>query len=142
LHPISVIEITVLIVIVIIFFIISLIVPNKLRKIGLIIASSLTVFLLSFFAIRPYLIDYQVSIKKELLNEYLVDKYPNEEWEINRQIGRQYNPFHLEVRFENEREWTYTYSVVNEKRICQNVWSPPEGEFPDEGKHYERNNCE
>lgn len=142
LHPITVIEVSIFVVIIIILFAIAMIVPNRLRKVSLIIASSLIVILLSFFTIRPYWIDYQVTIKKELLNEYLAEKYPNEAWEFKQRIGREFGPYHLEVIFKNEKGWVYTYSVVNEKNICQSVWSPSGNQLPNEGKHYENIHCE
>lgn len=140
--PITIIEIIVSVVIVIILFVIALKVPSKLRKSGLIIASSVTVILLSIFSIRPYWIDYHVAIKKELLSDYLKENYPYEKWEIKRQSGRQYSPYHLEVIFKNERGWAYSYSVTNENKICQSAWSPPGEKFPNEGKHYENIHCE
>ncbi|WP_421378343.1 hypothetical protein ACOJQI_12755 [Bacillus salacetis] len=79
--------------------------------------------------------------KTEALNEYLEVKYPDERWEIRSRTGRQYNPYHLEVTFQNERGWTYTYSVADEDKICQSVWTPPEGLLPNEGMHFEKD-CE
>ncbi|XXM72357.1 hypothetical protein ACQ0QQ_00185 [Lysinibacillus sphaericus] len=98
--------------------------------------------ILLFFALRPLWIDYQVSRKTERLNHYLEEKYPGQEWKISRQTGRQYNPYHLVVEFENEIGWTYTYSVVDEKNICQSVWTPPEGRLPNEGEHFEGDDCD
>ncbi|KGE20136.1 DUF3139 domain-containing protein [Paenibacillus wynnii] len=138
-HPITVIEITASVVFVIVIFLIALLLPDRVRKLSLITACSITVLLLVFFALRPYWIDYQVSQKTEQLNQYLEEKYPNQEWEISRQVGRQYNAYHLEVTFKNEKGWIYTYSVVNEKNIHQSAWMPPGGKFPDGGKHYEQN---
>ncbi|MFC4323182.1 hypothetical protein [Litchfieldia salsa] len=140
-HPITVMEVIVSLVFIIGTFVISFLLPKKNRKIYLIIASLLTVLLLLFFVIRPYWVDSQVSKKMEQLNQYLRDKYPNQEWTISKREGRQYNPYHLEIEFENEKGWTYTYSVTNEKNICQIAWTPPEGKFPDEGKHFQSNHC-
>ncbi|AIQ34984.1 hypothetical protein R50345_10435 [Paenibacillus sp. FSL R5-0345] len=136
-HPITAIEIIFSVVFVLILFGVALFLPHKIRKPSLIIVSSITVLLLLSFAIRPYWIDYQVSRKTEQLNHYLEERYPNQEWEISRQVGRQYNPYHLQVRFKNEKGWIYIYSVVNEKKIHQSVWIPPGGKFFEEGKHYE-----
>jgi hypothetical protein len=141
-HPITAIEIASSVVTVTLLFIIAWVVPKKIRKISMLIATLLTLILLSIFAFRPFWIAYQVSIKTELLDSFLEGKYPNEEWEIDRRTGRQYNPYHLVVTFKNEEDWTYTYSVVDEDKICQNVWTPPEGKFPKEGKHYEGSHCE
>ncbi|SEA01293.1 hypothetical protein SAMN05421743_102216 [Thalassobacillus cyri] len=140
-HPITVIEIAGSFILVIVIFVIARLLPKQMRKLSLIIASLLSALLLLFFTIRPHWVDYQVSKKIEQLNQYLAEKYPNQEWTISRKEGRQYNPYHLEVEFENEKDWIYTYSVANEKNICQNVWTPTEGKFPQEGKHYESNHC-
>lgn len=137
-HPITAIEIMFSVVFVLIMFGIALFLPRKFRKSGLIIVSLITVFLLLSFAIRPYWIDYQVSRKTEQLNHYLEGKYPNQEWEISRQVGRQYNPYSLEVRFENEKGWIYIYSVVNHNKIYQSAWVPAGGKSSDVGKHYEQ----
>ena len=142
-HPITVIEITASIIFVIVIFIIAFLLPKKARKLSLIIVSLFTVLFLLFFVVRPYWVDSQVSKKMEQLNQYLGETYPNQEWTISRQEERrQYNPYHLEVEFENEKGWTYTYSAVNEKSICQNAWTPPEGKFPDEGAHFESKHCQ
>jgi hypothetical protein len=141
LHPITATEITFSVIFLIVIFVISLLTPSNIRKLCLIVSISLTALLLIFFAVRPYWIDYQVSKKNEQLNEYLEVKFPQQEWEISQQEGRQYNPYHLIVEFKNEKGWLYTYSVVDEENICQNAWSTTEGNSPDEGRHFE-NQCE
>ncbi|MFJ5714421.1 hypothetical protein [Neobacillus sp. NPDC093127] len=135
-HPITVIEIIVSALIIIILFSATLLVPQKVRKKSLLIASILSLIIGLFFAIRPIWINYQVREKTGQLNQYLKQKYPYEEWEINRKIGRQYNPYHLEVRFENEKGWVYTY-LVNDDNISQIAWSVPDNQSSNEGKHYE-----
>ncbi|WP_339316082.1 hypothetical protein [Paenibacillus sp. FSL R10-2734] len=137
-HPITAIEIILSIVFVLVIFVIAVLLPMKVRKLSIIMASSLTVLLLLSFAIRPYWIDYQVARKTEQLNHYLENKYPDEEWEVSRQVGRQYDPYSLEVRFKNEKGWIYIYSVVNENKIYQSVWIPAGGKSSDVGKHYEK----
>ncbi|MCJ8008161.1 hypothetical protein ACFFF5_11030 [Lederbergia wuyishanensis] len=141
-HPITVIEIIASSIFIGLLFIVAIFLPRRLRKPGIYIASLLTFLLLMFFAARPYIHDYQFAKKKEYLNQYLINQYPNQNWEITRQIGRQYNRNYLLVNFDNERDWTYAYLVKNKKRICQGAWMPPEGKFPDEGKHYEVKDCE
>ncbi|WP_175987245.1 hypothetical protein [Bacillus sp. Marseille-Q1617] len=141
-HPITGIEILLSAALIFILFVTAFLLLEKIRRVSIIAASSTTVLLLSFFALRPYWIDYQVSRKTEQLNHYLEGKYPGQEWEISRQNGRQYNPYHLNVQFANEKGWTYTYSILDEKNICQSVWTPPEGILPNEGKHFDRGECE
>ncbi|MGG4166440.1 hypothetical protein ABEW00_03030 [Rossellomorea vietnamensis] len=141
-HPITLIEITMCAAFIMILFVTAYLLPKKSRKWSFIIASSITLIVLSFFVIRPFWIDYQVTNKTEQLNLFLEKKYPNQEWEIGHQTGRQYNPYHLKVEFKKEQGWTYTYSVVDETNVCQTAWTPPEGRLPKEGKHFERNQCE
>lgn len=140
-HPITATELTFSFIFVIVMFVISLLSPRDIRKLCLSVSISLTALLLIFFAVRPFWIDYQVSKKAEQLNEYLEVKFPREDWEISRQEGRQYNPYHLIVEFKNEKGWLYTYSVASEENICQNAWSTTEGNSPAEGRHVE-NHCE
>ncbi|WP_411954231.1 hypothetical protein ACKXGF_13590 [Alkalibacillus sp. S2W] len=88
--------------------------------------------------------DYNVSKKLVQLNEYLEEEYPDEAWDITQQEGKQYNPYQFEVKFENEKGWTYTYTVINENKICQVIWTPPKGMVPSVGKHFEGdyNSCD
>ncbi|OIU71674.1 hypothetical protein [Rossellomorea aquimaris] len=141
-HPITVIEILMSAALILILFVTAILMPAKIRKLSIIAAFSATVLILLFFTFRPFWIDYQVSRKTEQLNQYLEGKYPGQEWEVSRRIGRQYNPYHMMVEFENEKGWTYTYSVVDEKNICQSVWTPPEGRLPNEGEHFEHDDCD
>ncbi|RDU37176.1 hypothetical protein DRW41_10880 [Neobacillus piezotolerans] len=141
-HPISVIEVSLSFIFVIVTFGIALLFPKKYKKLTLMIASLLSVLLLLYFTIRPFWIDYQVSKKMDLLNQYLREEYPDQEWSITRREGRQYNPYHLDVEFMNEKGWVYTYSLVNEKNICQSAWAPQNGKLPREGKHFESKPCE
>ncbi|MBW8351553.1 hypothetical protein K0H71_19225 [Bacillus sp. IITD106] len=91
LHPITVIEIFFSSIFIISLFIIVIFLPKRFKKTGLYIASLVTVLLLIFFAVRPFVHDYQFSNKKEYLNAYLMEKYSNEKWEITKLEGRQYN---------------------------------------------------
>ncbi|QFT87656.1 hypothetical protein FIU87_03240 [Bacillus sp. THAF10] len=141
-HPITAIEIAVSVVFVIIIFVTAFLLPRRFRKRSVMVASSITIALLLFFAVRPFWVDYQVSKKTEYLELFLEEKYPDQEWKISRQIGRQYNPYHLNVEFENEKNRIYTYSVVDEKNICQVAWMTEEGHLLSEGKHFERDSCE
>jgi hypothetical protein len=135
-HPITVIELICAGVIVLLLLGVTILVPKKLRKIGLTLTAAVVLSMGLFFAVRPLWIDYRVGIKTEQLNQYLAEKYPNELWEIRRKEGRQYNPYHLEVRFENEPGWIYTY-FVDDSRILQLGRSVPDGQHHDNGKHYE-----
>jgi hypothetical protein len=53
LHPITVIEIVTSVGFVLVIFVIALVSPTRIRKLGLIVASILTLLLLLSFAIRP-----------------------------------------------------------------------------------------
>ncbi|MEH7883664.1 hypothetical protein V7654_04990 [Bacillus sp. JJ1609] len=135
-HPITIIEILIAMGSVIGLLILVYIFRKKYRRLGLILVFSLAIAEITFFAVRPFWIDYHVAIKTEQLDEYLEKKYPGEKWEINRRIGRQYGPYQLEVRFGNEQGWVYLYSV-NENKINQVSVGVPDDEYYEAGKHYE-----
>jgi hypothetical protein len=128
LHPFTVIEITFTVIFLSALFIMAMLIPKSKRKIGLYSAGFITVMILAFFLIRPYWINYQVSIKTEQLHAYLEKKYPGEEWKIKRKIGRQYNPYHLDVEFQNEKGWFYTYFINDANNIKQKSYAVPVSE--------------
>lgn len=86
-HPITLIEITMCAACIIILFAITFLLPEKSRKLSFITASSITVIVLSFFVIRPYWIDYQVSNKTQQLDQYLEKKYPNQSGKLVIKLG-------------------------------------------------------
>lgn len=138
LHPITVIEIIFTVIFLSALFIIAMLIPKTKRKIGLYVPSSITIIVLAFFLIRPHWINYQVSIKTEQLRAYLEKKYPGEEWKIKRKVGRQYNPYHLEVEFDNEKGWFYMYLVKDADNITQNGYAVPVSETKkSEPKHFQ-----
>lgn len=135
-HPITIIEIMMAVGVVLVLLMLVFIFPKKYRRIGLFIVLLVALAELVFFAVRPFWIDYHVAIKTEQLDEYLENKYQGEEWEISRRIGRQYGPYQLEVRFENEPGWVYLYSI-NEDKIKQISVAVPDEEYYKAGKHFE-----
>ncbi|MED1864143.1 hypothetical protein P4V41_11830 [Fictibacillus nanhaiensis] len=92
-HPITVIEIMFTVTLISTLFIIAFLIPKTKRKIGLYTASRITALVLLFFILRPFWINYHVSVKKEQLTLYLEKQFPNEKWQITQNIGRQYNPY-------------------------------------------------
>ncbi|MGA4721486.1 hypothetical protein [Fictibacillus nanhaiensis] len=138
LHPITVIEIMFTVTLISTLFIIAFLIPKTKRKTGLYTASIITTLVLLFFIIRPFWIDYHVSVKKQQLTLYLEKQFPHEKWQITQNIGRQYNPYIFLVEFHNEKGWKYHYFVKNADHIKQNGLSMPDGVEQMEGKH-ERN---
>ncbi|MFS0728178.1 hypothetical protein [Paenibacillus sp. 1P07SE] len=134
LHPIEIMASSAFI---IVLLLVTLFLPKKVRKLALAGVGAMLVLLLVLFAVRPYYIDHQVALKTEQLDQHLQDRYPGESWEISRQEGRHNNPYRLQVRFSNEQDWIYIYRITEGKPVCQTSWVPPEGKFPDAGKHYE-----
>lgn len=135
-HPITIIEILLAIGIVAVLLVIAFLLPRNIRKISLTVVLCVALAESAFFAVRPFWIDYHIGIKIEQLNEHLEKKYPGEDWEISRRTSRNYNPYHLEVRFDNEKGWVYTYSV-NKNEIKQVAIGVPDYQLDNEGKHYE-----
>lgn len=105
-------------VIIAVIIIISLILKGNWRKFGWALTSVLVVLLAYcvFYIARPYWIDSQIDKKVELLEPYLEQQYPNDEWMIitvpHREEGYKHlNPYYIGVVFENEPEVTYHYWV-------------------------------
>lgn len=137
-HPISIIELSLAIGLFILFTFLSFVVFIKTRKNIFKFVGFLLIVEILFFSVRPVWINYKVSIKINQLEAYLNEKYPNEKWKISRNSGRQYNPYHLKVTFQNEKNWTYSYVVRDNKTINQNGYIVPEGQLKIQGKHIER----
>ncbi|WLR54879.1 LPXTG cell wall anchor domain-containing protein [Mesobacillus subterraneus] len=135
-HPITVIEILSALGLVLLLLGLIYFLPRKKRNIALRMIVVVIVIELGFFAIRPLWIDYHREIKTEQLTEYLEKRYPGEEFGISYRTSRSYNPYHLEVRFANERGWIYSYSVTKDE-IKQVDIGVPDDELLDEGLHYE-----
>lgn len=135
-HPITIIEILIAVGVVLGLLMLVFVLPKKFRRISLLLVLFLSSVEIAFFVVRPLWIDYHVTIKIEQLDEFLEKKYPDEEWKISRRTSRNYNPYHLEVRFENEKEWIYGYSV-NSDEIKQVSVGVPDEQYYKDGRHYE-----
>ncbi|MFJ8064587.1 hypothetical protein ACIQYS_08145 [Psychrobacillus sp. NPDC096426] len=127
-HPIEIIEFMIVGIVIAAVLTISLFLKGKYRKYGLLLSLVLTVGFGIFYVIRPYWIDAQINKKVEMLNGYLEEHYPNEEWEIStvphREDGYEHlNPFYISVIFKNEPEVSYQYWVENETSVYQREYS-------------------
>ncbi|MCF6139168.1 hypothetical protein [Pseudalkalibacillus berkeleyi] len=121
-------------------FLVAIFVPKNVRKVTIIIATSITMAILLFFAIRPIWYEYQITKSEERLNHYLSNKYASEDWKIERRTTPRYNAYQLNVTFQSEKEWTYTYYIKDE--ICQISWSSTGLEPPSQAEHYEPKECD
>ena len=135
-HPITIIEILSALGLVLMLLGLTFLLPMKKRNYAIKIIVVVIITELAFFALRPLWIDYHRDIKTEQLTEYLEKRYPSEEFKISYRTSRNYNPYHLEVRFNNEPGWSYSYSVTD-KGIKQVSVGVPDMQLPDEGLHYE-----
>lgn len=134
---ITAIEIVVSVMVIISCCYVVLFLSGKAQKLGFILTGILVVGMLSFFVIRPYYIDHQVNLKTTQLNQYLTNKYPKETWTIQRQVSNYQNPYHLKVVFENEPEWTYTYKVIDQRKILLTSYSSTSQKGSlEESKHF------
>lgn len=135
-HPETIIELIVAALIVLILFGSTIFVPIKFRKMVRRLAFTGTLAIGLFFLVRPLWIDIKLDNKTEQLHGYLTEKYPDETWEIYRKGTPQHHRFQLEVQFDNEPGWIYTY-FIDDSEIYQLSWSVPDGQIPDDGGHYE-----
>lgn len=65
---------------------------------------------------RPHWIDKQINEKAVMLDSYLEQQYPNDEWVIttvpHREDGYKHlNPYYIGVTFDRESDVTYHYWV-------------------------------
>lgn len=138
-HPITIFEFSFAIGLFIVSIFLSYFVFKKNRKNIFKFVGLLLIVEVLFFIVRPFWINYRVSIKTDQLKAYLNEKYPNEKWKISSSRSRQSNPYHLRVTFLNEKNWTYSYYVKDENTITQNGYIVPDGQSKIQGKHIEKN---
>jgi energy-coupling factor transporter transmembrane protein EcfT len=136
-HPITIIEFLFAIGLFILSIFVSFVVVKKTEKNLFKFVGLLFIVEVLFFVVRPFWINYRISIKTDQLNAYLSEKYPNEKWKISSNGSREYNPYHLKVTFQNEEDWTYSYFVKDENTITQNGYTVPDGQSKKQGKHFE-----
>lgn len=127
LHPITIIEMMLATGVLMLFLIVALLFKKK-RKVLL----TLTVYVLLaeviFFIARPFWIDYQLTVRKIELEDYLESKYPNENWEISTidfRENKTENPYYLKVIFETEPLYIYSYYVNGKGDVEQkSIYTP------------------
>jgi hypothetical protein len=123
-----------------IMVIISLFLRGNWRKIGLRLAVVTLVAYGIFYIARPIWIDTQINKKVELIQPYLEQRYPNEEWMIStvphRKEGYKHlNPYYIGVVFQNEPEVTYYYWVESKNNIYT-VATSEKPRYSSEHKHF------
>ncbi|ARK29699.1 hypothetical protein [Halalkalibacter krulwichiae] len=139
-HPTEVIEFMIVGIVIAIIIIISFILKGNWRMFGLVFATVILVAYSVFFTAHPYWIDVHIEKKVEMLEPYLEQQYPNEEWMIttvpHREDGfKHLNPYYIGVVFEDEPEVTYHYWV--EKNNIYQVSFTTKKENLDELKYKE-----
>ncbi|RXJ04535.1 hypothetical protein DS745_03895 [Anaerobacillus alkaliphilus] len=115
--------------------VIAILLRGKWRKYILLFTLVLFVTYSTFFVVKPYWTDYQIARKVILLETYLDERYPLEEWVIStvphRKRGYKHlNPYYIGVKFAREPEVVYHYWVEDETTIYQIAFSTDKtGEF-------------
>ncbi|TQR17940.1 hypothetical protein [Psychrobacillus soli] len=127
-HPVEIMELMFVGGTIAVIIIVSLFLKGKWRKFCLLLALAASIAFGLFYILRPYWIDTQINKKVEMLNVYLTEHYPTEEWEIStvphREDGNKHlNPYYISVTFNNEPDVLYEYWVENESSIFQRGYS-------------------
>lgn len=140
-HPITIIEWFIVIVLTVVLFAITLFIastyyPERI-KIALIVLLGIVILEILLFSIRPYWIDYQQDVKIEILNKYLEDKYPGDTWEVYSNDMKSHPRNIFSVRFENDPEWSSGYDLKDVDSIYQTNIGTPINSFQEDGKHYD-----
>lgn len=115
-HPTEVIELSIVVIIIAVIIMVSLFLKGKWRKLGWSLALFVLFAYWLFFIVRPYWIDAQIEKKVEMIEPYLKQQYPHDNWEIktvpHQEDGYKHlNPYYIGVVFENEPEVTYHYWI-------------------------------
>ncbi|MDF2556977.1 MAG: hypothetical protein K0R71_805 [Bacillales bacterium] len=123
-HPIEVIEFTIVGVVFVIILCISLLLKGKRRKFGMVLALFTLVAYGILFMVRPFWIDSQIDKKIEFIKPYLEERYPNEKWTISTVDHRDpknkhRSPYSIGVIFKSEPDVTYEYHVKSKDDIYQ-----------------------
>jgi hypothetical protein len=139
-HPTEIIEFMIVGFIIAVTVIISLFSKGKWRKFGWSLALLFLVVYCIYYFVRPYWIDMQINKNVELLEPYLEQHYPNEEWVIStvphrEGVFKHSNPYYIGVVFESEPEVTYHYWIENKNDIYQIGYSTDK--WLDELEHME-----
>ncbi|WP_368505403.1 hypothetical protein AB3N04_07080 [Alkalihalophilus sp. As8PL] len=98
------------------------------------------IFSITFFLARPHWIDWQIGKRTLLLDNYLENRYPSENWDIGAIDHRtypQYHPYHLRVTFEDEPGFIYNYHVDGKGRIRQRGYEVSEDKVHSKGNYIE-----
>ena len=79
---------------------------------------------ISFYSIRPFIVDFQIESAIEDLDTHLKKEFPNEEWEItDADDYKLKSEKYLYVIFDNESNVIYEYKV-NKQMITQvDMWT-------------------
>ncbi|WP_078595803.1 hypothetical protein [Evansella clarkii] len=117
--------------IILIPLLITFFLKGRWRKNGVLAIFFTVAAVIIFFIGRPYWVDYQISERTELLEEYLIDTYPEAEWKItsidHRNVEMAHiNPYYLNVSFSDEAEVTYYYFVDRNGEVRQDGFGHPE----------------
>lgn len=123
-HPTEIMELMIVSAVVFVILVISYLIKGKWKKVGWFFAGLIVVGYCIFYFARPYWIDWQIEQKVVLLEEYLVEQFPDEKWEIktvpHREEGYKHlNPYYIGVIFERDPDVIYHYWVEDEDDIQQ-----------------------
>ncbi|WP_078551578.1 hypothetical protein [Bacillus alkalicellulosilyticus] len=127
-HPTEWIELVTVGVSILVVVLISILLKGRKKKICWTIAVLILVSYSVFFVARPYMIDFTIAKKVELLEPYLEQQYPHENWTIttvpHRTSGHKHrNPYYIGVIFDSEPNVTYHYWIENSNEIYQIAYS-------------------
>lgn len=110
-------------------------------KFGFLLTLLIFIAVIAFFIIRPYWIDYQISQKSIVLEEYLHNRYPNADWiitPVNFRENKTLNHYYLLVDFADDPHHTYYY-FVNRNGLVEQVGGESEEYFQFDQKYNETN---
>ncbi|MBB4825279.1 Na+-translocating ferredoxin:NAD+ oxidoreductase RnfG subunit [Sporosarcina luteola] len=99
----------------------ALIFTKKKRQILIVLIAIVLVGYLIFFFVRGKILEEQYEESIKIVNEFLENKYPEEEWAVIDKLskGQKRKSNTVYIVFENEKDIIYTYKKMDDGEVVQ-----------------------
>ncbi|MEK3799543.1 hypothetical protein MHI18_15190 [Peribacillus sp. FSL H8-0477] len=122
-HPTTIIDLILLLGIIIAIGCLALELPKKVRKIVWVLSGVILLLGITFYVVRPFIVQYQTNKATEELMHHLEGVYPEDSWVITDTDEHEIHPvIYLHVRFESETKMLYEYAVQNKTIDQVDMW--------------------
>lgn len=122
-HPTTIIELTLLLGVTIGIALIALLLPKKGRKIVWVLSCMILIIGITFYRVRPFIVQHQTNQAIEELENHLGVIHPEDSWGITDTDEHEIQSIiYLHVIFASEPEVVYEYAVQNRTIEQVGMW--------------------